>query len=123
MIFRCDSDSSHSRKPLDISAGRHEDTLFVVNFREDTTAAMLKEMFGEVRLEGLWTLFGLPSCGLNVNLLTSLPAPIFIVWYSAPMHNGSAQAGQSTVFCIRPDVETCKFLFSVGGFQDIPGRL
>ncbi|KAK5823056.1 hypothetical protein F5H01DRAFT_333468 [Linnemannia elongata] len=39
--------SSHSRKPLDISAGRHEDTLFVVNFREDTTAAMLKEMFGE----------------------------------------------------------------------------
>ncbi|KAF9541032.1 RNA-binding protein 4F [Mortierella hygrophila] len=41
------SESSHSQKPLDISAGRHEDTLFVVNFKEDTTAAKLKEMFGE----------------------------------------------------------------------------
>ncbi|KAF9137019.1 Splicing factor [Linnemannia schmuckeri] len=41
------SESNHSRKPLDISAGRHEDTLFVVNFKEDMTAAKLKEMFSE----------------------------------------------------------------------------
>ncbi|KAG0310995.1 RNA-binding protein 4F [Linnemannia gamsii] len=41
------SETSHSRKPLDISAGRHEDTLFVVNFKDDMTAVKLKEMFGE----------------------------------------------------------------------------
>ncbi|KAF8934884.1 Splicing factor [Haplosporangium gracile] len=41
------SESNHSQKPLDISAGRHEDTLFVVNFKEDMTAAKLKEMFSE----------------------------------------------------------------------------
>ncbi|KAG0298187.1 RNA-binding protein 4F [Linnemannia gamsii] len=41
------NETNHSRKPLDISAGRHEDTLFVVNFKDDMTAAKLKEMFGE----------------------------------------------------------------------------
>ncbi|KAF9920650.1 Splicing factor [Linnemannia zychae] len=35
------------RISLDLSAGRHEDTCYVTNFKDDMTAAKLKEMFGE----------------------------------------------------------------------------
>ncbi|KAG0375227.1 RNA-binding protein 4F [Mortierella sp. AD032] len=38
---------NQSRKPLDLSAGRHEDTCYVANFRDDMTPAKLKELFGE----------------------------------------------------------------------------
>ncbi|KAG0278386.1 RNA-binding protein 4F [Linnemannia exigua] len=38
---------SQPRKPLDLSAGRHEDTCYVANFKDDMTAAKLKELFSE----------------------------------------------------------------------------
>ncbi|KAF9901075.1 RNA-binding protein 4F [Linnemannia zychae] len=41
------SEHKQPRKPLDLSAGRHEDTCYVTNFKDDMTAARLKEMFGE----------------------------------------------------------------------------
>ncbi|KAF9100385.1 RNA-binding protein 4F [Mortierella sp. GBA35] len=42
-----DSEPDQPRKPLDVSAGRHEDTCFVANFTHDMTEAKLKEMFSE----------------------------------------------------------------------------
>ncbi|KAF9133230.1 Splicing factor [Mortierella sp. 14UC] len=41
------SEHKQPKKPLDLSAGRHEDTCYVTNFKDDMTAERLKELFGE----------------------------------------------------------------------------